>query len=416
LAISTGIWPDAWAMPQDAGNTISSGAAKKIRDLAVIFNADGNPRLLLMDETNTKIEVWDPRTLLAATDYSTSDALTDDLPSGGGEVWECISMCTDGTNVYGTFTDTNAAPDEHRLQAWIISSWDVKTGWPATGTALAGTGNGPLTSDCRDSKVIVADSTHLAVSCGWTSVTAAGDPAIQLFLMADGSAVRDGAGDCTLGGTYYPCEDLVSDGTNIFFVASTGAAVILCTATISDLTAGTGGAGYPLTLTGAGETFARLCMINSDTLVSIVSGSTFAAGDDVLQTHTSTDATLVKYVCGQDSQAVPVPGGETLIYSDCWSLCFDGINLWALTNSDNGAAAQLTLVKTDVGQLNTLTTRQWTDIGKPYIPGDNVGSLYNGRYLKCVFDGRDIWVILDPRNTQDYSGSIYRLPLALLRS
>jgi hypothetical protein len=411
LALSTGIWPDAWGQVAETANTISSGGTKEIRDLAVFFNALGHPRLLLLDEANTKIEVWDPRTLAAATDYSTSDALTDDLPSGGGETWECESMCTDGTSVYCTFVDTNAAPDEHHIQAWDISSWNVKTGWPATGTALAGTG-ATAHSASRQSKVIVADSSNLAVACAWTTVAAVGDPAIQLFLLSDGTAVRDGAGDCT--NTYFPTSDIVSDGTNIYFTATKGIGgnvVILCTATIADLTAGLGGS-YPLTLNTINEDMARICMVGTDSVVSVTSGAAFAAGTEILRTHESATAALAEYVLGQDSQAVAVSATTFMINENCFSTCFDGVNFWALTQSDN----QATLIKTDVGQLfnrNITDKRQWSDISSSYVLFK--GNLQLSPYNKIVFDGRDIWSIADPRASQTDSGKIFRLPLALLR-
>jgi hypothetical protein len=417
LAISTGIWPDAWAMGGEAANIISAGATKEIRDLAVFFTSAGYPRLLLLDNANTKIEVWDPRAL---SNTDTSDALTDDLPSGGGEVWECVSMATDGTSVYCTFKDTNATPDAHRLQAWDISTWNVKTGWAATGTALSGTGNGPLTSDCRDSKVIIADDDYIAVSCGWISVTAAGDAAIQLFDRSDGSAVRDGAGDANTGGTHQPCEDLVSDGTNIMFVTSTGTGVSLNTATIADLTVGTGGTAYPLSLGGASETHARLCMISSDTFISIASGGTPTASDNAILTHKASDGTMGILVLGQDGQGTPVSGAKILMNTDCYSTCFDGVDFWCFTNPGIKSTQNTALVKTDAGRLERCDTnfkRQWTDLAKMYLlANEETSPMYGGNYLKCVFDGRDIWANGDPRASQTHSGKVYRIPLAALRS
>jgi hypothetical protein len=417
LAISTGIWPDAWAMGGEAANTISAGGTKEIRDLAVFFTSAGYPRLLLLDNANTKIEVWDPRAL---SNTDTSDALTDDLPSGGGEVWECVSMATDGTSVYCTFKDTNAAPDAHRLQAWDISTWDVKTGWAATGTALSGTGNGPIVADCRDSKVIVADATNLAVSCGWTNITAAGDPAIQLFLMSDGSAVRDGAGDCTTGVNLYPAEDLVSDGTNIFFIAGDAAnSTKLCSATIADLTAGSGGAGYPRELSTATANGARLCNVGADHFASVVIGDTAAAATIALRTHDSSAAARSDFKLGIDSSAAAITGDEIVMDQGCWSMVFDGINLFALTDVNNLAGHTLNAVKVDAGHFKKgaapTTDIQWTDICSVYSLHSGVSPI-EGVYQNIIFDGRDIWASIDPRASQTHSGKLYRIPLAALRS
>jgi hypothetical protein len=412
--MTTGIWSDGWAIAGEAPNAISSGGTKEIRDIAAFFTAAGLPRLLLADNANLKFEVWDPRSL---TLLSTSDAMTDDLDTSGTQVWEFVSMCTDGTNVYATFKDTNATPDTHAIQAWNISTWDIVTGWGATGTALAGTGNGPIAAKFRDSKVIIADDDHVAVSCGWVDITAAGDGAIQLFDRTDGSAVRDGAGDATTGASYYPCEGIASDGTDIFFIITKASSTKICTATIADLTAGTGGTAYPYELTTVASGGARLCNIGSELIASVVMDY---PGDavEVLNIHNSSAAARGGMMRGRDSSAGPVSGDAIVMNDGCWGMCFDGLSLWCLNDIDiTGAADVMSAVRTDVGQMpyGTSIDRQWTDISTT-IPLVQDSAIYEGVYLSICCDGRDIWATVDPQSGNTHSGKIYRVPLALIRS
>ena len=417
LALTTGIWPDAWAMTGESANVISGGAAKSYFDMCAFYTSTGAPRLLIMDMTARKFEVWNPRTLALV---DTSDVFTDDLPAVGGEVYELVSMCTDGTNVYATIKDTNAAPDEHYLQAWEIATWDVVTGWPTTGTALTGTGNGPLAT-YKDSKVIIADDDNLAVSCGWTLVTGSGDPAIQLFArhaygaFNAGDAVRDGAGDCQAGVGMYPCEGICSDGTNIFFAANDGAnATQICSASIADLTTDSGGANYPRGFACDG---ARLCMVGSGTYISVIPIAGAAA--PIIHNHDAADATYDAINRGVDDAAL---SGNSIVMDDnCYAIIFDGINAWLLTDIDNNAGDnQMAFVKFDVATMSNLatnTTRQLTDIASTYIVEPSVASDYvTGLNLQIAFDGRDVWAVIDPHGTNPNSGKIFRLPLALLRS
>ncbi|MCP4554146.1 MAG: hypothetical protein GY836_01905, partial [Herbaspirillum sp.] len=217
--LMTGQWDEAWGQIGGAVNTIEGGT-HEWTDTCLYFDSDNVAYILVSDIYSVgegSIKAYNTRTgALTAT----SNLLADDLPSGGTEKWEAQSMCCDGVNVYVVLTDTDATPDEHIIQAWTVdlesSNW--ATPWGGTGTSLSGTGNG-LDAGSRDAQVIIADDDHIAVSCGWIDITAAGDAAIQLFLRSDGSAVRDGSGDCTTGASYQPIEGICSDGTNIFFVA-----------------------------------------------------------------------------------------------------------------------------------------------------------------------------------------------------
>jgi hypothetical protein len=185
--ITTGLWDESWAVIGNSLNVMGNGPGKDYQDMKVFFNSNNEPRIIVAENDTTKFEIWDPRTLAAATDYRTSDNIHDDLPVGVTGLIQ--SICTDGTTVYATIIDTNAAPAEYYVQAWNISTWSVKTGWPATGRHLTPTGN------AHQFYIIMANATRLAIINNATTVTAAGDPVIEIIDIDDGSILADGAGD-----------------------------------------------------------------------------------------------------------------------------------------------------------------------------------------------------------------------------
>ena len=420
--ICSGQWDESWGSTDDTLNIIAGGATKEYHDTCIHFDSYNNPYLLVLDNTNTTIEVYNARTKALVV---TTNALSDDLDTSGTQDYECISMCTDGTNVFVTFTDVDAAPTEHWLQSWTIdltaANWSVKTGWPATGTQLDGTGSG-LRAKQRDMKVIIADDNNLAVVCTWVIIGASNHKAIQLFLIADGTNSGFGAGDCATGLTAQPLEAIASDGTNIFFATYVaGPTSYICSATIADLTAGSGGAGYPLT--AASATCNDMCSCGvGGTIISTYDITGTTASDIIMQTHNATNASLLHILRGANA------GGATAneyIIDEPRDLFFDGLNVWTLTMILSGSSGedQLALVKTDLAKLPQviLTTPLYlSDYSSVFIINPTAESLSTGdaenMFLSATFDGRDIWVNVEPRSSETYSGDILRLPLALWRS
>jgi hypothetical protein len=242
FAISSGLFStDDWGGVKNSKNNVYGGATTKAYvDCCVAYNAQTNtPLLLALDNTNKKIDVFDTR---AGTLIDTSDALTADLPTPGGESWQTYSMASDGTSVYVFCTDTGNSPNTHQVQAWDIATWDVKDGWPTTGRALSGTGTRRLQAG-RD--IIIASSTHLVVANSWTPISSSVTACMSALSLSDGSVTTSGAGNGTAG---YYINSVASDGTNVLFAHDNTTNAGLGTATLADLSVGSGGTGYPLSL------------------------------------------------------------------------------------------------------------------------------------------------------------------------
>ncbi|MCP4539021.1 MAG: hypothetical protein GY832_17945 [Chloroflexi bacterium] len=423
-SIATGLWTDPWGVTSDTDNVISAGATKELVDICAFFNSDGDPRLLVLDDANSKIEVWNPRTLASVIE---SNALTDDLPSG---TWEAYSMCTDGTYAYCMFRDTAATPDEHHIQAWEISesdsNWAVHAGWAAvstTGTALPGNGNGQET-EMRDGQIIVASSTKLATLNHWTVVSATNSPTVSIIDITDGTIDASGAGDCGTSSSLQSCAKIASDGTNVYFVAQDIGTTnsFLCSATIADPTAGLGApASYPHNLgTDYRGGLVTACGTRMVTAATEDETSGLSAASIVVWSHDSTDADLDYFTLGRDYQATPLEGDNSHYDEGCDS-CFDGINVWILTvASISVTTPNLALIGLDVSKMSYVGTgyhRQLTDMCKgPFIIDPSVQAPPAAERKMCMcFDGRDIWVIVDPRASQTSSGKIFRLPQARFR-
>jgi len=410
--LTTGLWDDSWAQGMDTANIISSGSTKEFYDLGVYFDLDYNSYLIAFDNSLLKFEIWDPRTLGLV---DTSDALTDDLPSGGGETWEAESMCVDGSHIYATFQDTNASPEVYRVQAWEIGTWNVKTGWPSTGTSLPGSGTS-FGSPARNSKIVNADVDKLATANTWITVSASSSTAVSIINKSDGTIAGSGAGDCPTGDSAQ-IFGLVSDGTNIIFSTLGSSNAYLCSTTIADPTVGCGGTNYPRTLATSGVTN-HLVNCGPEMIVGSYndgSGSTAI----LLRTHSFRNATFSEVERGQNSAATPVVG-DKLVLNTPFGLIFDGINIWTLGKINNGSTfSQDVVVRTDLAKLSLASTNQTNqlgDISSVFLICPRFASTIDAR-SRIVFDGRDLWITMDSdAGAPDRSGVIRRLPIGLLRS
>ncbi len=410
--IETGLWSDSWGCTDDDANIISGGATKQYRDVVTYFNADGDARLLVADTSLMKIEMWDPR---AKTLTDTSHDLCDDLPVGvvaATSDFQCL--CTDGTWVYAVVKDTVPAPDEYYIQAWKISDWSVNVGWPATGTQLTPTGTGKFF------KAIIASADRIAVINNATTITAAGDPAIEIIDMDDGVILADGAGDAPIAITALADPVIASDGTNLFFGAYGSTNLLwLCSATIADPTVGCGGTDWGVATNYNAHIGAMVSM--DEKIVSFLNWGAQAYGNQVILTHTADDAIMDIILLGQDAQAGPLTADE-YIYRECTDAVFDGVNIWIFVDIDNlSASISGGFVKIDAAKLSFNII-----VDKYRIIDDLEPSLFmvmpktdlslGEPQMGLTFDGRDIWGIAQQSASSTNSGKIARLPLALIRS
>lgn len=408
--IATGLWDESWGNARDSVNIISGGSTKKYKFLKVYFDSNNQAKLLVTDDTNFKFEIWDPRD---NTLEDTSDAWTDDLPSPTGS-WLCVGFCTDNTSIYGLFQDSGGTSPV-QIQAWDISTWDVKTGWGSTGTQITSSGSIAPGLQKLD-LLIMASSTRLATLNPWTTISASTSDAISIINISTGTIVDSAAGDAPTAVSAKASGGICSDGTNVFFAAyESSTQYHLCSATIANPQTGCGGTGFPRSLTANFESNA-LISCGPELIVCILdrSSGTEVATDEVILTFNSSAANKNEILLGQNSASTPVLG-EDLYLGRCLGGVFDGINLWlyGATNTN----LELTLIKIDAAKLSWLTAvgnEQLGDIcsyfklnSTYYTASDN---------LSLIFDGRDIWYIIEQRSSQTHSGEIIRFPIAFLRS
>jgi len=397
--VATGApWGHMWSTQ----NSISAGGTTEIVDLAVAF-ADSKKYLLALDRSVPEVLQYDTDTLVQ-TAASGSVALLAGLPSGGGETWEPTAFCSDGTFVFIMFMDTAASPNEtHYIQKYRVSDWSTgaAVGWPATGTALAGTGTNPFgsaPSNYGNDRVIIADDTNIATANSWIAATAGVSTCISIVTRAAGVITASGAGDSNNGAAIYPTGGgLVSDGTNIFWGNRDGAAAAnsrYCSAVIAGPTAGIGSGGWPTDvgskqgIRGAGFdgdiSYAFVDSNSIDPIIASVGDSTFGTIDiSPAFFNALTDAT------------------------------FDGSFLWVMGND---GAGQVLVVKIDVSALETGANTFETYLRGVFYFDTAVISAGNTNVLgRILFDGRDVWMVADKRAGQTFSGVIRRTPRAMVR-
>lgn len=407
-AIATGLW-------NGMSDIISGGATKAYVDMCAYVNSDNESKLLVLNHVgNLTIDVYDARTM---TLEDTSDDLIDDLPSGGGQTWNPLAICTDGTHVYVHFHDSGGGSNNHQVQSWLISDWSVNTGWAATGTQLTTTGN--ITSPQGLGRTIIcASATKLAVANKGYACTAAADPLITILTKSSGAEDAYGSGDSpTADSVNVYVEGICSDGTNIFFGGQGTANDYLCSATIADPTTGCGGAGYPLTLNN--DEPGAICY-GKDFGILATFGNAVAATDYALITFNASDAQMDVIEYGTTAAAAALIG-DNYFFERAFRSVFDGVNFWLFAWMENRAAAANTpvVIKIDSSKLlsaNTGVNRQLQDIGPVALFMDPTVTGNPNEASSLAFDGRDIWCIFEEDASQTYSGKIFRIPGAYYRS
>jgi hypothetical protein len=413
--ITTGLWgTETWGTTGDATNIIDSGVAtSEFRDIAVYFTSDNEPRLLVLDNALLKLQIWDPR---AKTLLSTSDDLSDDLDTSGTQVYEAHSMCTDGTYAYVTFSDTNATPDEHFIQAYTLADWTAHSGWPANGTQLSNTGN--ASGNERESRVINADADYLAVACTWEVIAANTDEAIAIVDKSDGSLTTEGAGDAPTGVSAQAIDSICSDGTDVYFTVIGGGSQYLCTCSIADATAA-GAAGLGPVSLGT-TTSSDICIISQEMIFVCLYASGTSVTTNIVGTIPLSGSGGANFVdLGQNTKGTP-DTGDQYVLRDAWGCTFDGINVWIYGRIFDTNSKEV-LIKIDAAKLSATswnTDYQIGDICSQFFvlpANEETGTPTSSRWRTCKFDGRDIWMNVDPAASQTYSGQLARLPMALIR-
>ena len=411
-----GVVSGGWGTTAETENRLS--AAGTIQDCQAYF-INGKRYVALLTTANT-VEIWDPDTLTKFEDSGNLTTVTNALPTGSGQTWTAQSMCTNGTDFYVTFTDTNASPDDHRIQGYTRGgTWTKASGWPTSGTFL-GQGNANLTPDTR---VIAASGSQCVTINSFQTITSSASAVLRAINFSNGLITSTGAGDATATSTTVQSLAIASDGTNIFFTYDGGVA----TATIADLTVGASGVAFPTTdptntqtntLTHVGN---GLIVAGLEHTGSPGGGAARAA----IQTlDASASAVYDSIQIGSDANGL---SGDYNLWSGVRGACFDGKSLWFYVvpyeMSEGSQQHVSTRVAVDVSQLmqvpvDTTTgterllaqvvTRQVIVKQDSAFTAAQWASSYD--YFPICFDGRDIW-----GPVQNFQSSAYRIPFATLR-
>jgi hypothetical protein len=203
-------------------NNISVDRPPVPKDLSYT-SIDGTPKILVLSSSPAvynRVDVYD----VATRTYESNSGTNFDagLPSGGGQDWIGTSLCNDGTHVYVMFYNNAASPNEtHYVQAYALSDWSVKTGWPSTGRALTGTGlSAPFSAGYAVDRIRWVTSTKLAVTQNWNDVILTTDKGMAIVDATDGTILTEGTGALTPGGAadhIVTTGGIASDGLYIYF-------------------------------------------------------------------------------------------------------------------------------------------------------------------------------------------------------
>lgn len=392
--IATGLWDENWGVVDESGgkNLFGVGGSTGLKETHSYIDSNGVRMVLFLNTTGEQIHSLN--TITEA--FTTSGDLTTALSTPVG-TWQLNSFITDGTYIYCLFRDSG--DDSGRVQSFLISDWSANIAWPATGTGLT---VGAIAN--INKSMCFANSTHIAIAQTAIVCVTSGSECLRLITIADGTAGIDGAGDCPTANGNKPTGQICSDGTNIFFGVDSGTTPVnaTCSATIADLTAGTGGTGYPLTTSSP----TVICSAGKK-IFSALNDSNPAKTDLVVFVGDSSDCFIDAMSPGEDFKA-STP--NNIIYSGAAEILFDGSNIWILTNVNGNSIAQGALIKIDAAKFSG-SDRSVNTYWRSLMETTNGANfLTDDTYLSATFDGRDIWA-----TSNAGSGEIARFPLAMLR-
>jgi len=404
LFTSTGDGSSRWS-PDLASNIISLGATVAINELQLSTYGTDQCNIMALDIAGREIHVYDPYDLSLV---DSSGALAG-LPSGGGETWVADSFCSDGTYVYVMFTNTNATPDTHYIQAYNISDWSVKSGWSATGTALPGTGS-PLTDPLCRNRVIIANATYLATANAWNDADS--NAMVSIIAIADGSIL--GSGDGSNGyEDPVPTGAICSDGTYVYFgvVDVDGNPGGIDTALISNPATG---------LVSGGDQWIEIVSTYTTDMVYI--GEHLVC---VMTDYPQTQSYIYAVETGVNSaqtQSFTIDTNDEYKYMLFGSgIAFDGINVWIRAVDENDMHV---LLRFNPGYLSEQSQSNLPKISEvcerfTVCRTDKIGNTTNpdeGIYQTPVlFDGTHIWTVIETDLAETRTGDLVRLAVPSAR-
>jgi hypothetical protein len=230
---------DAGTFGYDSHNELDSGdASDEFVDLALAV-IDGSRKIICLDWTTPQnVEIFDVDAMVYDGQQSVS-ALS--LPmDAGNESWRPSAIVCDADSAYILWQDVGASSAYHYdsyVQAYSLSDWTVKVGWPATGLFLYNHGD---TQNAGN--MIFATSGLLAIFDQEINISAATDRAVIFVDITNGTEQSHGAGDVD---DSYPTA-ICSNGEYVFLSTGTRIGSI----NISSPATGCGGTGWPRSVPG----------------------------------------------------------------------------------------------------------------------------------------------------------------------
>lgn len=377
--VLTGIHsPDAaGTFGYDSYNELDSGdASDEFVDLALAV-IGGVRKIICLDwTTDLNVEIFD----VDAMTYNGPQAIpSSSLPQdGGNEDWRPAAIVCDADNAYILWQDNGASSSyhyDHYVQAYSLSDWTVKAGWPATGLFLFDDG-----SLHNAGNMIFATSGLLAIFDESISVSVGTDRAVIFVDISDGTEDSYGAGDANDGSPTAMC----SNGEYVFLSTGTRIGSI----NISSPATGCGGTGWPRT---AAASDGIACLGNIVVGLSSNVVRVLHTSNANIATITPVTATIVKNIK---------------------NIAVDGLNFWV--------RGEKTVDGTDrdcfVYRLNIHGLMQKNPT-TPAAAADEVFecfsvSLDDGAYQsRMIYDGDGLVGILDFNG----DGRLWKLPKVILR-
>jgi hypothetical protein len=415
-----GLWPTGESgVIYGNDTTLTVDAISELSDIAYTVES-GLKKIIALDRATNRIYIVDVDTM--TVDRNSGTNLVAGLPSPTIGSWETNRLCTDGTHAYVTFRDFNfGTPSStvYRLQAYSLSDWSVKSGWPSTGRALTGSGiNDSFGGHGFDNNVIFATSTKLAVVQSWNSIASNLTEAVAIIDASDGSVLTEGAGNLPVGSLSFSMGGIVSDGTHVYYsfreLSPHRAGV--AKALITDLTVG-GTGSWPSVEDGP----------YAVTDVVYDGRSVTAAFADDADTYPSGAVSIVRTIQISNGVALctvetpnDLPGGSdpNQLPLDAVRVVYDGTNLWVHGLQTWPGTIQGSDERNYIWKTNTINIVADFDIATVVEPWSQTSpkKFWNGRQTTrfllgpMIFDGRDIWVI-----PQALSPQITRIKHAAIR-
>ena len=321
------------------------------------------------------------------------------LPSGSGEVWQILSLCSVGDGVFGVmFRDVTPASDEYRVHCFQMTygspAYTVApySSFPATGVALPGVGAfgaaPPLPANACN---MVSDGTYLFTANGWN----AGDTTDVISrITCSSGAISSGRGDCPNDANEFTTGGLCSLGNNVYFTLFNISSGVPTMSSIqkTSLAAGAGTAGLPMALgTTIGDYCEDICTDGVALYCPIYVGD------------------VIPY-CTASQKVGKIEGSGFIIGSSAFAhCCFDGRNLW-LTEYVAGKGTNLIAIDVARVRGTDVTTTMLAGGARRYFPfrfGEFAAA--NPQVGRLLFDGGSIITPIDSESGETYSGTFVRL-------